>query len=96
MLKKGTFVFVQWEDIQSSGDWNEPPELGSASMESPGWVGGDVDKRFKDLYLAQSRSIDEETLHDHFTIPTGCISSIRELATGVELWDVGNPDKEEE
>ena len=94
MIPKGTLVMVEWEDISSSGDWNEDPDLATASIQTPGWVARDTDKRYRDFHLAQSRSIDEETLHDHTSFPTGCITSIRCLATGAELWDLSKPDEE--
>ena len=95
MIKKGKLVLVEWEDIQGHGDWNEDPECpDTASLQTPGYVAKNVSKRHRKMHLCGSRSIDEETLHDMTTFPTGCITSIREIILGPELWDVGKPDKE--
>lgn len=95
MIKKGTLVLVEWEDIQGHGDWNEDPDCpDTASLQSPGYIGKDVDKRFRVLQLCGTYSTDEDTVHDMTSFPTGCITSIREITLGPELWDVGKPDKE--
>lgn len=89
-IPAGTLVIVEWEDIQSAGDWNETPEsVDTATIQTPGWVAEDFDKRYRKLVLAASKSIDEGTLHDRTAIPSGCITSIRILVSTTELWDLG-------
>ena len=89
-IPAGTFVLVEWEDIQSAGDWNEDPEtVDTATIQMPGWVAEDYDKRYRKLVLAQSKSVDEDTVHDHTAIPTGCVISIKTLESGQELFDLG-------
>ena len=96
MIPKGKLVLVEWEDIQSSGDWNEEPESpDTASLQMVGFIAENVDKRFRKLGLCTNRDTLEETLHDRTDFPTGCITSIRELILGPELWDTGKKDNDE-
>lgn len=89
----GTLVLVEWEDIQSHGDWNDEPDtMDTATIQTSGWVAKDFDRRYRKFLLAGSRSVDEDTLHDHTAIPSGCILSVRSLETGRELFDTGAND----
>ena len=96
MIKKGILVLVEWEDIQGHSDWNEEPDCpDTASLQTPGFIGMDVDKRFRVLQLCGTRSVDEDTLHDYTSFPTGCVTSIREITLGPELWDTGKKDDDD-
>ena len=95
MIKKGTPVYIKWEDIQGHGDWNEDPECpDTASMGLYGIIAEDVDKRFRKVGICTNHDNLEDTVHDRTDFPSGCIISIRKTILGEELWDLSKPDEE--
>lgn len=90
-LKRGTAVRITWEDIQdaSNDDWNAEPDdldVDTATVETLGWIAKDY-RGGRVLRLARDLSVDDDTYRSQMAIPAGCVTSVMELVSGVELWD---------
>jgi hypothetical protein len=73
-MKKGTRVYVQWEDITASLHSEE--DLKPAVAEVCGWVLSDTKKYIK---LATCRYKDGCDCKDRMTIPRGCVIEVKEI-----------------
>lgn len=73
-MKKGSRVYVVWEDIQASLHSEERIE--PVRAEVCGWVESDTSKY---LRLATCRYMDGSELKDRIVLPKGCVVSMEEI-----------------
>lgn len=96
-VKRHKLVLVWWKDIESKGDWNEPPEDRRAPIQvAPFWVPEDFDGDTDDVRLCSTKQDHNGSYHDHTDIPNGCIVRIETLTpSGRAVWSRrGDPTKQ--
>jgi hypothetical protein len=70
-MKKGTRVYVLWEDIQAS--LHSEDEIEPVEAEVCGWVESDTKKY---LRIVTCRYLDGGLLADRIVIPKGCVTNV--------------------
>lgn len=78
----GRLYLVHWIDIESKGDWNEPPESETAPvLIQPLYLKRPWDRRRLEQVFATTLDPKTKELHDTVVIPTGAVMECERIQT---------------